>query len=82
MNYLVMGGSLWQKDSLVTFILFELCLFKHFSPVANFGYQSLYLPSNMREPKILGKRLGTPQPNCTLPTYGKSAEKQGIFQLD
>ena len=22
-------------------VLFELCLFKHFSPVANFGYQSL-----------------------------------------
>ena len=33
-----MGESHWQKDSLVTFILFELC---HFSPVANFGHQSL-----------------------------------------
>ena len=37
-----MGGSLWQKDSLVTFIFFELCLLKYFSPVANFGYQSLH----------------------------------------
>ena len=35
------GGSLWQKDRMVTHILFYLCLFKHFSPVANFGYQSL-----------------------------------------
>ena len=28
-------------DRMVTHILFDLCLFKHFSPVANFGYQSL-----------------------------------------
>ena len=26
---------------MVTHIFFDLCLFKHFSPVANFGYQSL-----------------------------------------
>ena len=26
---------------MVTHILFDLCLFKHFSPVANFGYQSV-----------------------------------------
>ena len=26
---------------MVTHILFDLCLFKHFSPVANFGYQSI-----------------------------------------
>ena len=34
--------SFWQKNSLVTHIFFDLCLFKHFSPVANFGQQSLY----------------------------------------
>ena len=37
-----MGESLWQKDRMVTHILFDLCLFKHFSPVANFGNQSLF----------------------------------------
>ena len=36
------GELLWQKDRMVTHILFDLCLFKHFSPVANFGDQSLY----------------------------------------
>ena len=35
----VMGGSLWKKDRMVTHILFDQCL--HFSPVANFGNQSL-----------------------------------------
>ena len=29
----------WSLHSAL--ILFEICLFKHFSPVANFGYQSL-----------------------------------------
>ena len=41
-NDSLIGGSLWQKDKMVTHILFDLCIFKHFSPVANFGYQSLY----------------------------------------
>ena len=36
-----MGGSIWQKNSLVTLILFDLCLFEHFSPVANFAQQSI-----------------------------------------
>ena len=36
-----MGQSLWQKDRMVTHILFDLCIFKHFSQVANFGDQSL-----------------------------------------
>ena len=40
-NDLIIGGSLWQKDRMVTHILFDRCLFKHFSPVANFGDQSL-----------------------------------------
>ena len=30
-NDVLIGGSFWQKDSLVTLILFDLCLFKHFS---------------------------------------------------
>ena len=33
--------SFWQKGRMVTHILFDLCLFKHFSPVANFGYESI-----------------------------------------
>ena len=30
-NDVLIGGPFWQKDSLVTLILFDLCLFKHFS---------------------------------------------------
>ena len=37
-----MGESLCQKDRIVTHIHFDLCPFKHFSPVVNFGYQSLF----------------------------------------
>ena len=40
-NDSLIGGSLWQKDRMVTHILFDLCLFKHVSPVANFDDQSL-----------------------------------------
>ena len=40
-NDSLIGESLWQNNRMVTHILFDLCLFKHFSPVANFGYQSL-----------------------------------------
>ena len=40
-NDALMGGSIWQKNSLVTLILFDLCLFEHFSPVANFAQQSI-----------------------------------------
>ena len=36
-----MGESFWQKNRLVTHILFDLCLFEHFSPVANFEQQSI-----------------------------------------
>ena len=36
-----MGGSFWQKDSLITHILFELWLIMIFSSVANFAQQSL-----------------------------------------
>ena len=35
------GGSFWQKDSLITHILFELWLIMIFSPVANFVQQAL-----------------------------------------
>ena len=36
-----MSESFWQKNRLVTHILFDLCLFEHFSPVANFAQQSI-----------------------------------------
>ena len=36
-----MGESFWQKDSLITHILFELWLIMLFRPVANFAQQSL-----------------------------------------
>ena len=35
------GGSFWRKDSLITIILFELCLFMIFSPVANLMHHPL-----------------------------------------
>ena len=35
------GGSFWPKDSLITFIIFELCLIWYISPVANFGTHPL-----------------------------------------
>ena len=38
-----MSESFWQKNSLVIHIFFDLWPFKHFSPVANFGLQSLYI---------------------------------------
>ena len=40
-NDSLMGESFWQKNRLVTHILFDLCLFEHFSPVANFEQQSI-----------------------------------------
>ena len=58
----LMSESFWQKDRMVTHILFDLCLFTHFSPVANFGYQSLgahiywprvYLLSNKKRNVIM-----------------------------
>ena len=36
-----MGESFWQKDSLITHLLFELWLIMIFNPVANFAQQSL-----------------------------------------
>ena len=35
------GGSFWQKNSLITIMLFELCLFMIFSPVANLMHHPL-----------------------------------------
>ena len=37
-----MGESFWQNNSLVTHILFELQPIIIFSPVANFGNQSIF----------------------------------------
>ena len=42
-NDALMGESFWQKNRLVTHILFDLCLFEHFRPVANFEQQSIVL---------------------------------------
>ena len=39
----LMSESFWQRDRMVTHIFLDLCLIKHFSPVANFGNQSLDL---------------------------------------
>ena len=45
-----MRESFWQKDSLITHILFELQPIINYSPVANFGNQSLptHLPPVMQ----------------------------------
>ena len=42
------SDSFWQKNRLVTHILFDLCLFEHFSPVASFEQQSIALQSDCR----------------------------------
>ena len=36
-----LSASFWQKNRLDTQILFDLCVFEHFSPVANFAQQSI-----------------------------------------
>ena len=36
-----MSEPFWQKNSLVTHIFFDLCLFEPFCPVANFEQQSI-----------------------------------------
>ena len=47
-----MRGSFWEKDSLITHILFELQPIFIFSPVANFGNQSLISFKNERIEKF------------------------------
>ena len=41
-NDYLMGESFWPKDSLITCIVFELCLIWHISPVANFWTHPLW----------------------------------------
>ena len=36
-----MSESFWQENRMVTHMLLDRCLFKHFSPVANFEQQSI-----------------------------------------
>ena len=48
-NDSLMGESLWQKDRMVTHILFDLCLFKNFSPVRNFSNQTLGIISSIQK---------------------------------
>ena len=40
----LIGESFWQNNSLVTHILFELCLIWYINPVANFGTHPLEHP--------------------------------------
>ena len=40
-----MGGSFWQKDSLITHILFELCLFRNLAQCTFFCSPSINLNS-------------------------------------
>ena len=42
-------------------MLFDLCLFKHFSPVANFVDQSLLINNHMILPVIAGKTINVPK---------------------
>ena len=45
---LLWGGSFWPKDSLITYIIFELCLIWYISPVANFGTHPLFWTKNCK----------------------------------
>ena len=40
------GITLAKEKLSDSYIFFDLCLFKHFSPVANFGHQSLNVCEN------------------------------------
>ena len=42
-NDYLMGESFWLKDSLITCIVFELCLIWYINPVANFGTHPLHI---------------------------------------
>ena len=53
-----MSESFWQKNRMVTSILFDLCLHKHFIPVANFGYQSLYGHADFQHSNFYHSILG------------------------
>ena len=57
-----MSASFWQKNRLDTQILFDLCLFEHFSPVANFAQQSIVTQPFVKffciGPIHFAKRLG------------------------
>ena len=46
-NDVLIGGSFWQKDSLVTFILLDLSLFKHFSLSQIFVISLYWLQENL-----------------------------------
>ena len=46
---------------MVTDILFDLCLFKHVSPVANFGYQSLLLGGSFTYSAQIEKMSSSPE---------------------
>ena len=50
--------SFWQKNSLITHIFFDQCLFKHFSPVANFGQQALKLKLSAQVQNYSGQKEG------------------------
>ena len=47
-----MSESFWQKDKMVTHICFDLCLFNHFRPVANFGNQSILVHFSASVPDL------------------------------
>ena len=63
-----MGESFWQKNSLITHILFELWLIMICSPVANFVQQSLLLKVNqiartfIKTPYLPYSKLSTIRP--------------------
>ena len=48
LQWIFMGGSFWQKDSLITHILFEQCLFWYLAQVQILGI-TLYVPKYSRK---------------------------------
>ena len=53
-----MGGSFWQKDSLITLILFELCLFTYLAQSTFFGTHFKYVlkSTKLERNKLYKKR--------------------------
>ena len=60
-NDVLTGESFWQKDSLVTPILFDLCLFKHFSLsqifVISLYYTKVYFNEFVLKKVAIGKKF-------------------------
>ena len=74
-NDVLIRGSFWQKNSLVTLILFDLSLFKHFSLSQIFVISLLLYLCNLGDFYVFFKQLITDQ-ITQLPSFQKEMKGQ------